>query len=131
MNNMILKINTSDSKSIQLAISFDGQEDSLDVSADHQQSELILESVEELLARHNKTIKDLKTIAVVKGPGPFSALRIGVTTANALAWGLDIPVVGIKDDEIVPLDELLQEGGFEGQVEPEYGAEPNITKSKK
>lgn len=38
----------------------------------------------------------LKAIVVFAGPGSFTGLRVGVSVANALAWSLDIPVIGVK-----------------------------------
>ena len=48
-----------------------------------------------LFKNSNKKIWDLKRIIVVNGPGPFSALRIGVTTANILSFCLKIPIYSI------------------------------------
>lgn len=39
--------------------------------------------------------KDLTHIACAIGPGGFMSLRVGVSTANALAWALGIPSCGI------------------------------------
>jgi len=39
--------------------------------------------------------KDIERIACVVGPGGFMSLRVGVSLANALAWGLHVPVAGI------------------------------------
>lgn len=38
---------------------------------------------------------DLTRIACVCGPGGFTSLRVGVSAANALAWGLKIPSAAI------------------------------------
>ncbi|MFB8787590.1 MAG: tRNA (adenosine(37)-N6)-threonylcarbamoyltransferase complex dimerization subunit type 1 TsaB [Potamolinea sp.] len=43
-----------------------------------------------------QTWKDLAFIAVAKGPGSFTATRIGVVTARTLAQQLDIPLLAIS-----------------------------------
>lgn len=39
--------------------------------------------------------KDITHIACVTGPGGFMSLRVGAATANALSWGLGVPLAGI------------------------------------
>lgn len=39
---------------------------------------------------------DLEKIAVAKGPGSYTGLRIGVTVAKTMAWDAGIPIVGIS-----------------------------------
>ncbi len=79
-------------------------------------------------------LKTLKGIVVVSGPGPFTALRIGVATANTLAWALNIPIVGYALDEFKDIQELakIAENKIKKAkrgviIEPFYGKEPNIT----
>jgi len=39
--------------------------------------------------------RDIKGVVVALGPGSFTGIRIGVTCANTLAYGLGVPVIGI------------------------------------
>lgn len=41
-------------------------------------------------------IEELEAVFVAVGPGSFNGLRVGVSTAKGLAYGLGIPVVGIS-----------------------------------
>ena len=56
-----------------------------------------LMSMAELLMK-NLDIKpsDIDLAAVASGPGSFTGVRIGVSAAKGLAWGLDIPVCGVS-----------------------------------
>jgi len=44
-----------------------------------------------------QTWSDLQFIAVAKGPGSFTSIRIGVVTARTLAQQLQIPIYGISN----------------------------------
>jgi len=52
--------------------------------------------------------KDLDAVAVSRGPGSFTGLRIGVSTARALTQGLGLPAAGICTLEV------LARGAFVG-----------------
>ena len=55
--------------------------------------------IRRLLETTNTAKTDLDAVAVGKGPGSFTGLRIAVGVSQALAYALDIPVVGISSLE--------------------------------
>ena len=60
--------------------------------------------IEECLLKANLKLSDLKAINVSKGPGSSTGLRIGVSAAKGLAYGLNIPLKNIKDSLITIRD---------------------------
>jgi len=51
--------------------------------------------VDELLRRTGLSFGDLSAVAVSKGPGSYTGLRIGVSTAKGLCYATDLPLIGI------------------------------------
>jgi tRNA threonylcarbamoyladenosine biosynthesis protein TsaB len=52
--------------------------------------------IDSALKQQNIDIKDLSAIAVSKGPGSYTGLRIGVAAAKGLCFSLDIPLISIS-----------------------------------
>ena len=77
-------------------------------------------------------LRKITGIGVMKGPGSFTGLRIGLTVANTLADSLSVPIVGVSGDnwQDVAL-ERLQSGENERIILPTYGSEAHITHQKK
>ncbi len=64
-----------------------------------KRSENLLLKIDKLLKENNVSLKDLKTIVVNQGPGSFTGLRVGISTANTLGYVLKIPVIGVKNQK--------------------------------
>lgn len=51
--------------------------------------------IEEILKETGVSAKDLNAIAISKGPGSYTGLRIGVSTAKGLCYALEIPLISV------------------------------------
>jgi tRNA threonylcarbamoyladenosine biosynthesis protein TsaB len=61
----------------------------------------LLPGVEALLAGAGCALAELEAIAVSQGPGNFTGLRIGLATAQGLAYSLNIPVTAVSTLEVL------------------------------
>lgn len=59
-------------------------------------SRTLLPMAEALLRNLDLTLADLDGIAVAKGPGSFTGIRIGIAAAKGLAWGAGKPLCGVS-----------------------------------
>ena len=57
--------------------------------------------IEEVIKEASITLKDLDAIAISKGPGSYTGLRIGVSAAKGLAYSLNIPLIALDTLEIM------------------------------
>ena len=98
----LLALETS-SRFLSVALWRDG--DVLERSRDHANggSELILPWVRELLAEAGCTLAALDAIAYGSGPGSFTGLRLACGVAQGLAFGVDLPVLGVCSLEALAL----------------------------
>lgn len=98
-------------------------------------SELLLPLVQKLLTAHKYQLSDIERIIVVRGPGPFTAVRTGIIVANTLGWMLQKPVTGMTRESELTTQDLLALRPTRIKkflaVRPSYGRAPNITKPKR
>jgi len=59
-------------------------------------AQLVTLYIQDLLKEANIEIKNLDAIAVSKGPGSYTGLRIGVSTAKGICYGAQIPLIAIE-----------------------------------
>lgn len=55
--------------------------------------------VDEALKEAGVSLEEIDAVAVTQGPGLIGSLLIGVCYAKSLAWGLDVPFVGVNHIE--------------------------------
>jgi tRNA threonylcarbamoyladenosine biosynthesis protein TsaB len=93
---MILSMDTSSAR-LSLALWADGKLLAIkeDVS-EKRHNETLLPYLEALLKAAHVTMSDVQGLAVGRGPGSFTGVRIGIATALGMAQTLSIPVVGIS-----------------------------------
>jgi len=135
---MILILDTSNIEYIYLGLGYKSKiKYEKKVKAKFEQEEKLLISLKDFLSANKLKITDLDGLIVVSGPGSFSALRIGLAVANAIAWSFNKRIAGFRRDEFKNYQELLIKGKeslSESKnfrlVLPEYGTEPNINIKK-
>lgn len=64
-------------------------------------SVVLASMVQDLLKEKGLALGDLSGISVDVGPGSFTGIRIGMTLAASLAYGADLPLVGVTSLEVL------------------------------
>lgn len=91
----ILVIETS-TEICSVALTVDGLLTDLIESREGQNhARLVTVSAEAMLKRNNIPVEDLVAVAVSKGPGSYTGLRIGVSTAKGICYARHIPLIAI------------------------------------
>ena len=93
---LILSIETS-TRSCSVALSLNGElvNSIEEVSEQYSHSEQLTVFIEELLLNENIKVIDLDAIAISSGPGSYTGLRIGTSTAKGLCYACGIPLIAI------------------------------------
>jgi tRNA threonylcarbamoyladenosine biosynthesis protein TsaB len=90
----ILALDTS-TEYCSVALSIGGEVHSRDAKAGQTHSQILLPMVDELLRSHALRARQLDGIAYGQGPGSFTGLRIACGVVQGLAFGANLPVVGV------------------------------------
>ncbi|WP_163538258.1 tRNA (adenosine(37)-N6)-threonylcarbamoyltransferase complex dimerization subunit type 1 TsaB [Gracilibacillus sp. YIM 98692] len=61
----------------------------------------LMPSIDHIMRETNIMPSELDRIAVAKGPGSYTGVRIGLATAKTMAWTLQIPIVSVSSLELL------------------------------
>lgn len=105
---LILHLETS-TKACSVALSKDGSLIALkeSLSDEFSHSENLTVFVQAVIKEAGIELKDLSAISVASGPGSYTGLRIGVSTAKGLCYSLGKPLIAI--DSLISLAVLAKE----------------------
>jgi tRNA threonylcarbamoyladenosine biosynthesis protein TsaB len=78
----------------------------------------LMPAIEELFEQIDIQPNQLDGIAVAQGPGSYTGIRIGVTTAKTLAWSLNLPLLGISSLQVIAQNRV----DFQGKIIPLFDA---------
>ena len=128
----VLTIRT-DKPEAEVGLFIDGKQKDYEVWEAHRELSLtILSKIEDLLKRNKRSFQDLNGIIGFRGPGSFTGLRIGLTVANTLAYGLRLPIVSSGKEKWIDHGLAQLKAGKNEKISlPEYGREARITKPRK
>ncbi len=73
-------------------------------------SESVLPMIDRLLKDRKLSVKDVDCIMIGKGPGSYTGLRIGAATVKGLAFGRNIPIIGVSTLEALSYNLLVRKG---------------------
>ena len=66
-----------------------------DYDSSYSHAERLHNFIKELVEENNLKLSDLDAIAVSKGPGSYTGLRIGVSAAKGLCFSLELPLISV------------------------------------
>ena len=94
---LILNIETS---TTNCSVSFSNKGETLvlkeDYNSNYSHAESLHVFIDSVITEANITLKDLNAIAISKGPGSYTGLRIGVSAAKGLCFSLDLPLISVS-----------------------------------
>ncbi|GEC72943.1 tRNA threonylcarbamoyladenosine biosynthesis protein TsaB [Flavobacterium flevense] len=111
MNNYILNIETA-TKNCSVSIAQDGKTIICNQIAEegYSHAERLHVFIEESIAAAGITFKDLVAVAVSQGPGSYTGLRIGVSSAKGLCYALEIPLIAVDTLQALAAQATIENG---------------------
>jgi len=75
-------------------------------------------AIDEILKKGAISIKELDAIAVTKGPGSYTGLRVGMSAAKGIAYTIQKPLITISSLELMAHDILMATGDKKSLICP-------------
>jgi len=69
--------------------------DSIESDEGQNHARLVTVFAEKLLSRNNLNTRELNAVAISKGPGSYTGLRIGASTAKGICYAANIPLIAV------------------------------------
>lgn len=86
------------------------------VVAAREHTQRILPMVESILAESKCALVDIDALAVANGPGSFTGLRIGLSIAQGLAYGISKPLIPVSTLEAMAHAVIRHQGASQNQI---------------
>ena len=103
MSSLFLSIQGS-YQHVQVALFFQSRCLNTLVKSGNKASSYLISYFDELLGAHCYTLDDVSFIALDRGPGAFTSLRVAIATVNGIGFARQVPLIGING-----LEALYQE----------------------
>jgi len=98
---LILSIETSENTcSVALSDNYD-LIGTLEIADERSHSAMLTVLINDLFQHKKIDIKNLDAVAISKGPGSYTGLRIGVSVAKGISYALNIPIIGLNTLQIL------------------------------
>ncbi len=107
----ILNIETA-TKNCSVSVAKDGQIVAIREVAEqgYSHAEKLHLLIEEILRESGLLFQDLNAIAISRGPGSYTGLRIGVSAAKGLSYALEIPMISVDTLQVLASQVKIESG---------------------
>ncbi len=120
----LLAIDTT-TTSCSVALSLDGEMRQIREDRPREHAKRVLPLVDSLLSEFGIGLSSLDALAYSSGPGSFTGLRVGFGIVQGLAFGGDLPVIGVSSLQVLAVGAQHLFGLDKGIVVPALDARMN------
>ena len=85
----------------------DGVMGSFHVTRDRRHAEVLVPAIAFVAEQAGVAVGDVRVVAVDIGPGLFTGLRVGLSTAKSIAHALGVPMVGVSSLDLIAYEARL------------------------
>ena len=89
---VILILDTSNREEVTVGLRLNKKEFVSGRKVHFKQAQVVLPMIDDLLKKHNVSLKEITSVIVNTKSGSYTGIRVGMAIANALSFALEIPV---------------------------------------